>query len=489
MPSINDILTNEDFGQVVSTLCVDTIEYREPREYYNEYNGERRRRKTSVGWREPKRLEVYSDTLVDKNGEPVRLPDKIVDVARIVTNFPKKEVRTSVAFVFGGQMMITGADQNDGFQEFKRVWERRLKMQSVLKSFARKVLSESKAALVFYPYISKGLDGKLITELKVKTLSVPRNENTLSEFYPHFDDNDDMDAFIHRYQVNSNGMIRNSCTIWTADKIITAIDEMGGWVIKEVPNLFGKIPVVYADVFQPEWDEVALLMDAREMRISRMVDTNDYYGDPMLKTFDVADLPTKDTVGKELSFTSKVHPETQQLYHGDAEYLTWNGSQPSVDKELEETKCELFSGTSTPDLSFDNLKGIGNLSGVARKFMLMDATIKASENMETFGPVVQRCVSVVLAGICNITNIKYRPQLVNNLIDVEFGSILPEDLAETLQTLSIANGGKPINAQRTVTAHSPLTEDLDEEMKLMKEEEDTAAQRNNMVGLTMGYGE
>jgi len=386
-------------------------------------------------------------------------------------------------------MTITGADQNDGFQEFKRVWERRLKMQSVLKSFARKVLSESKAALVFYPYTSKGLDGKLITELKVKTLSVPRNENTFSEFYPHFDDNDDMDAFIHRYQVNSNGMIRNSCTIWMADKIITAIDEMGGWVIKEVPNLFGKIPVVYADVFQPEWDEVAFLMDAREMRISRMVDTNDYYGDPMLKTFDVADLPTKDTVGKELSFTSKVHPETQQLYHGDAEYLTWNGSQPSVDKELEETKCELFSGTSTPDLSFDNLKGIGNLSGVARKFMLMDATIKASENMETFGPVVQRCVSVVLAGICNITNIKYRPQLVNNLIDVEFGSILPEDLAETLQTLSVANGGKPINAQRTVTAHSPLTEDLDEEMKLMEEEEDTAAQRNNMIGLTMGYGE
>ena len=489
MPSISEILASEDFGHVVSSLCVDTIEFRETREYYREYHGERRRRKTSVGWREPKRLAVYSETLTDKDGNPLRLEDKIVDVARIVTNFPKKEVRTSVAFLFGGQMTITGTDQNDGFQEFKRVWERRLKMQSVLKSFARRVLSESKAALVFYPYTSKGLDGNLITELKVKTLSVPRNENTLSEFYPHFDDNDDMDAFIHRYQVNSNGMIRNSCTIWTADKIITAIDEMGGWVIKEVPNLFGKIPVVYADVFQPEWDEVALLMDAREMRISRMVDTNDYYGDPMLKTFDVADLPTKDTVGKELSFTSKVHPETQQLYHGDAEYLTWNGSQPSVDKELEETKCELFSGTSTPDLSFDNLKGIGNLSGVARKFMLMDATIKASENMETFGPVVQRCVSVVLAGICNITNIKYRPQLVNNLIDVEFGSILPEDLAETLQTLSIANGGKPINAQRTVTAHSPLTEDLDEEMKLMKEEEDTAAQRNNMVGLTMGYGE
>ncbi|MCI7684585.1 MAG: phage portal protein, partial [Parabacteroides merdae] len=357
MPSINDILANEDFGQVVSTLCVDTIEYREPREYYREYHGERRRRKTSVGWREPKRLAVYSETLKDKNGEPLRLEDKIVDVARIVTNFPKKEVRTSVAFLFGGQMTITGTDQNDGFQEFKRVWERRLKMQSVLKSFARKVLSESKAALVFYPYTSKGLDGNLITELKVKTLSVPRNENTFSEFYPHFDDNDDMDAFIHRYQVNSNGMIRNSCTIWTVDKIITAIDEMGGWVIKEVPNLFGKIPVVYADVFQPEWDEVAGIMDAREMRLSRMADTNDYFAEPILKTYGDSDLPSKETTGKDLNFPIKVDEVSGKEYHGDADYLTWTGSQPSVDKELEETKNEQFAGTSTPDLSFDNLKG------------------------------------------------------------------------------------------------------------------------------------
>ena len=227
-------------------------------------------------------------------------------------------------------------------------------------------------------------------------------------------------------------------------------------------------------------------MDAREMRLSRMIDTNDYYGDPMLKTFDVADLPTKDTVGKELSFTSKVHPVTGELVHGDAEYLTWNGSQTSVDAELEQTRNELFSGSSTPDLSFDNLKGIGNLSGVARRFMLMDAIIKASDNMEVFGPVVQRCVSVVTAGICNITNIQYRPQLVNNQIDVEFGSILPEDLSETLQNLSIANGGKPVNSQHTVTAQSPFTNDLEEEMRLIQAEEQASAERNSITGFTLG---
>jgi len=105
--------------------------------------------------------------------------------------------------------------------------------------------------------------------------------------------------------------------------------------------------------------------------------------------------------------------------------------------------------------------------------------------MEVFGPVVQRSVAVVLAGICNITNIKYRSQLINNQIDVEFGSILPDDLSETLQNLSIANGGKSINSQRTVTANSPFTNDIDEEIRQMEDEAESNAQRNNMVGLTM----
>ena len=486
MPTIDEILSNDDFGQVIGTLCVDVIENREPREYYNEFHGERRRRKTSVGWREPKRLAVYSETLKDKRGNPLRLEDKIVDVARIVTNFPKREVRTSVAFLFGGEMTVTATDPNEGFLEFKRVWERRLRMGSVLKTFARKVLSESKAALVFYPYASRGLDGKVVTELRVKILSVPRNENTISEFYPHFDDNDDMDAFIHRFQTVRDGMIRNSCVIWTAGRVISATDGTGGWERRETPNLFGKIPVVYADVFQPEWDEVAGIMDAREMRLSRMADTNDYFSEPILKTYGDSDLPSKETTGKDINFPIKVDEVTGKEYHGDADYLTWTGSQPSVDKELEETRNEQYAGTSTPDLSFDNLKGIGNVSGVARKFMLMDAMIKASDNMEVFGPVVQRCVSVVVAGICNISNIKFKSQLVNNQIDVEFGSILPDDLSETLQNLSIANGGKPVNSQRTVTAQSPFTKDLEEEMRLLEEEENASVRRNGLIGLTMG---
>lgn len=137
MPPIKTILDQykDDFGQVISKLSVDTIENRDPAEYKREFNGERKRRKQSVGWREPKRLEVYSDILVDSKGNPVRLDDKIVDVARIITNFPKKLVRTDTAMMFGGRMNISADNQDDGFAEFKRVWERVLGMQDVLIEF------------------------------------------------------------------------------------------------------------------------------------------------------------------------------------------------------------------------------------------------------------------------------------------------------------------------------------------------------------------
>ena len=71
---------------------------------------------------------------------------------------------------------------------------------------------------------------------------------------------------------------------------------MGSGLVTKDKNLFGKIPVVYAEVDQPDWEDIAVLMDAYEMRLSRMSDTNDYFfGDPMLK--DLRSRPTLPSKG------------------------------------------------------------------------------------------------------------------------------------------------------------------------------------------------
>lgn len=498
MPGIDEVLNNEDFSKVVSDLCVDTIEDREPREYLDEFNGERRRRKTSVGFREPKKVAVYSEKEFDIDPEtgdkkPKRLEDKTVSVAKIITNTPKKIVRTAAAFLFGGDMTISADNtDDDSLEEFKKVFVRKLKMKSILMKFARIVLSETKGAIVFYPVIKGKVtgidkDGKPIlkkeAELKVKILSTPKDDNTTNEFYPHFDDDDDMDGFIHKYNATIDGRICECVKIYTSTDIITGIND-GQWIITKDRNLFGKIPVVYADVDQPDWEDVAGLIDAYEMRLSRMSDTNDYFGDPMLKTYGLSNLPSKDTVGKELNFSMEIDPDTGTAYHGDAEYLAWQQSIDSQKEEISNERHEIFSGASCPDLSFDNLIGIGDLSGVSREFMTIDAKIKATEQMEIFGPVVQRSVSIVQAGMANISHIKSADSIENNYFEVTFGSILPKNLAETLQNLSTAGGGKPINSQETLTSQSPYTKDVKKEIATMKQEEKETAQNNNPLGMT-----
>lgn len=499
MPSISEILAQEDFTRIVNDLCADTIEDRDPREYMNEYNGERTRRPTSVERRENKKIAVYSETEteVDKDGKetPKRLEDKTVHVAKLVTNIPKKIVRTAAAFLFGGEMRITADNTEDeSLEEFKKVYSRKLKMKSILMKFARIVLSETKGAIIFYPVVKSkvvGVDAKgnpilkKEAELKVKILSTPKDENVTSEFYPHFDEDDDMDAFIHKYSVVIDGRTCECVKIYTEAEIITAVNNSGIWDITKDPNIFRKIPVVYAEVDKPDWDDIAKLMDAYEMRISRMADTNDYFGDPMLKTYGLANLPSKETVGKELNFNMEIDPDTGTSYHGDAEYLAWQQSIDSQKEELTTERHEIFSGASCPDLSFDNLTTIGDLSGVAREFMTIDAKIKATEQMEIFGPVVQRSIAIVVAGMAYISHVKYEKQLLNNYFEATFGSILPRNLTEELNNLSIANGGKPFNATETITAQSPYTKGApqDETAKMQKEEQETA-KNNSMVGMT-----
>lgn len=485
MPSIQEILSKDDFSAIVSDLCKDTRENRYPREYMEEYNGDRTRRPDSVGFRQPKTIAVYSDTLTDNEGNPIRLEDKTVQVAKVVTNIPKRIVRTAVAFMFGGEMTLSAEDPNEGFDEFKKVFVRKLKMQSVLRKFARRVLSETKAAIVFYPVTKHEKDiagdAKKVSVLKCKILSTPKSLNETCEFYPHFDEDDDMDGFIHKYNADVDGSNCECITIYTAETIYTAVKYNGVWNIIKKPNLFKKIPVVYAEVDEPEWDCIANPMDKYEMRLSRVSDTNDYFSEPMLKTYGLVNLPSKETVGKELNFSMEVDPDTGTVYHGDADYLAWQQSIDSVKEELDRLKSEIDSGSSTPDLSFNNLQGIGNLSGVARKFMTIEATIKASENMEIFGPVVQRAVAIIQAGMINISHTKYASQLEDNYIDVEFGTVLPEDVAEELKNLETAS---QFNSMETIIKNSPYTDNVQEELARKKQDQKDEAANNQMPGLT-----
>ena len=481
--TIDEILALSDFKKAVDILTKDTGE-RDREAYRNEYKGKRDRRPESVDKREDKYVDVYSETEteIDKDGNevPKKIGSNPIKVAKAHTNTPKRIVRIAAAFLFGGEMYISFAEDSEGSQLFKDNFEEKLKMKSVFNQFARTVKIETKSAMIFYPRPSVDDDGKQILEVKVKVLSVKNGD-----FFPHFDEYGDMDAFTRSYKAiyAEDGEERDFLWIQTANQELLYVDISGNWQLVNgypQPNLAKKITVVYAEQDEPEWEDVASSIDYYENRLSRMIDTNDYFGDPILKNFGESALPSKNTVGKQITFPKYVDPESGNELHGDAEYLVWQQSIDSIKLELETLRNEIYSGSSTPDLSFENMKSIGSLSGTAIELMFIEAFIKAAEGMEIFGPVVQRSISVVRALMSNVTNTQYKEDLKKAKPKVTFSTVLPDDLMELIDTLVKA---KEINSQETLTARSPFTKNVQEEIARIKAEKKEESERNQLTGL------
>jgi len=477
MPSIKEILTahTEHPSKLLDVLCVDTNDEREPEEFREEYEGERTRRTKSVGNRENKVIDVLDD-------DGVKTGEKTVYVSKLVFPFPRKVVRTATHFLFGGKMSISSDENTDAIKEFSGVWEKDLKMQTALKKLARTCMIETKAAMIFYPQQEADeteveIDGKVETKKEIKGLKLRVRvlDNDSGEFFPHFDDYGDMDAFTRKFSTTDiEGKDVQRAIIYTKDMIIHMVDESGWNHDKAVVNRFGKIPVVYVEQDEPEWESVATLIDDFEMRISRLADTNDYFAEPLLKLFgDVEKAPGKDEVGKMVQFKMKEDLDGK-ISHGDAEYATWDQTPESVKLELETVNDGIFSMTSTPDLSFNNIKGIGTVSGIALKLMFLDALIKREEKGEIFFDALNRAISVVIAGIAGMTNIKLEGQLEKDNVRVNFTDQLPEDMAAAIDTLVIATGGKPILSQESAASISPYPVDAKEEVERLKSEQAAA---------------
>ncbi len=484
--TIEDILALEDKKKAFDMLTRDTNETRDRESCRNEYKGDRSRREESVDNRENKEVDVFSETETETDSEGNEIPKKIgttpVNVAKIKTNIPKRIVRIAAAFLFGGKMNVNFSDENEAAVFFEDAFERKLKMKSVLNEFARTVMIETKSAIVFYPRPAMR-DGKAVLEVKAKILSLKNGD-----FFPHFDEYGDMDGFIRKYKAIYSEDSEEYDFYWvqTATNEITFIDKAGSIIeVDNKTNLAGKITVVYVEQDGAEWDDIAPILDSYENRLSRVSDTNDYFGDPILKNYGESSLPSKKTVGKQISYPIKVDPDTGKEYHGNAEYLVWQQSIDSIKLELETLRNEIFSGSSTPDLSFENMRGIGALSGTAIELMFMEAFIKAAEKMELFGPAVQRCVSVVKALIANVTDTKFSKGLDVSNPEVTFGSILPDDLKGKIEMLVSASGGKSINSQETLVGESPFTRNVTDEISRLKKEQTEESQQYNLTGLNM----
>jgi len=445
--NIKEILEKhgEDFAKLTEVLCKDRID-RDIEKYRKEYIGEHS-------------ILDRPDKIAGKGKTLKRIPQ-----AKLVIRYQKKIVNMAVSFLFGDPIKLILGNKEDKYQEtfslIDDVWTKN-KLDYFNKKLARRLFVETKAAELWYTTIDK--ENK--KHIKVALLC----EKNGDDIYAHFNENGDMDAFIRRYKLEDpDGKSYEHVDIYTAENFIYGIKK-DVWQTEKKDNLYKKIPVIYYDQDEPEWTSVESEIDRSEMLISKFADTNDYFGAPILKIKGkITNPPEKEEVGRILRFKGETNAEGKMDY-GDADYLVWKNAPEATKIEYDILKDIIYSITSTPDLSFNNVQGLTKTSGEALKFLFMDAILKSKDKEELFGEALTRRINLLKA-ILSVTDVKAKQSLEELDISIEFGDILPRSVTELVKSLSMARGGDAIMSNDEAVRQNPLVSDAEEDIKRMEKE-------------------
>lgn len=426
---------------------------------------DRNQRETQIG-------KIQKDKIVGEGEKR-----KTVKGVRIPIPLQNKIVTTATAFELGEPVTLNAegevnTDKDSPLvEEVYRLWQNN-RIDAVLQKIKVLQKSELQCALLFHIEDIKPNTtwNKLIGANKKKDIKFKILENKNGVMSPYFDSFGDMTYFTWEFETKNelNKEVKN-VWIYDKDKVYKLDNRSSKLALIEEPKEhgFGKIPVVYLDQEYPEWHNAETMIDRLEVSLSKLGASNDYTGHPILKLYgDVAGAPEKDADGKAFFLETKVTTDGK-VVSSDVDFLTYDQAPEAVGLELEKLEKFIYSLTSTPDLSFDNLKGLGNVSGVALRLMFLDAILKAKMNEGENRTIIERIINIFIAGTVNTTNTSMASDASKTYFTIKFNSILPVDLKESIDMYSGAVNSK-IMSLKTAIEQMGIVEDVEQELNDIK---------------------
>lgn len=394
-------------------------------------------------------------------------------VARIALSIQKLIVKRAVSFIFGNPVILDSDPSDESQKLVLKAIERVLydvKEKSLNRKVARNLFSCTEVAELWYPVESMsniyGFDSKF--KLRCAVLS-PLLGDTL---YPYFDESGDMVAFSREFSLTDGKTSRKYFETYTETKQYQWIQDTDGWDIVEgypKENPIGKIPVVFGNQEQTEWADVQILIERLETLMSNFADTNDYHAAP--KIF---------VKGQLTGFSKK--GESGGILEGDSEsdakYLAWENAPESVKLEIETLMKMIYTITQTPDISFDAVKGIGTVSGIALKLLFMDAHLKVADHQEVFDEYLQRRLNIIKAFIGKF-NVQLGEAASNLQVEPIITPYMIKDEAAEIKIWTDANGGNPVMSQKASFIKAAMTTDPEADFEQYNTEQ-TAKNSFNM---------
>jgi len=413
---------------------------------------------------------------------------KLVPGVRIPVHFQKKIVETSVAFEVGEPSTLIPSVKNQLSELIAKLWKTN-RLDSKIQKMKLLQKSQTEGAVQFYMKdIEEGsLFLKMLSLIGIKDqkkeIKCNILDNTKGTMSPYFNAFGDMVAFVWVFIVkDSEGKDVKNAWIYDDANVYKCDENKGNmsWVSTEKHG-FSKIPIVYIAQDNPEYFDVQAMIDRYEVTLSKLGASNDYSGHPMLKIFGkVENAPDKDEDGKAWIIPVSVDDEGNEV-KGDVEFLNNENAGESVALELEKLEDLIWAISSTPNLSLNNLKDLGALSGIAIKLLFLEPILKAKLNEGDNRTMYERILNVIISGIVTTTNIKLSNESQQLFYDVQFNSILPDDLKSTVETLVAGVAGGIISAE-TAVGVLDMTGDAEAEIKKIQEALELKKEKEPVIG-------
>lgn len=410
---------------------------------------------------DPKKHEVMDETIRPKRLVKTDTETKYVDVARIAFALQKLIIKRAAAFCFGNPVEITSNAKSErsiaAFNLYKDVLDK-AKSYSLNKRMARILFTFGEVAEYWYVTDGGTLGAEHNKKLRVALFS-PKD----CRLYPFFDDNDDLIAFSREYSKKVGDETHVFFETWTDEEYRCWDDKKQ--VVNEYQHKLGKIPIIYSRQEERETEDVDPLIDRLEKSVSNFGDTNDYHGSPkIIVNGPIKSFAQKGEAGGILEVGENVKPY----------YLAWDSAPQSKQIEFDLLLKMIYTISQTPDVSFENMKSVGAVSGEALKTLFTDAHLKVQDHREVLDEHLARRCSVVTSYI-EVLEPDTKAGFSETTIKQEIIPYLSKNQGMVLDSLLTVNGNKPLISHKQSVIKANLSSNPEEDYNQIVAEENAAS--------------
>lgn len=401
---------------------------------------------------EPMKHAILSDTTSLK--DKVRSDGQVDKSARIVIGLEKLHVKRMAEFTFSipVKRVYSNMEDNEARKEIKKAIESVYKNVRINSENLRRAVAYYASCEIFTVWYAVKKPNNLYGfqsdyKLKCKTFS-PMNDVKL---YPLLNEMDDMLAMSFEYTKKVKDKDVSFFETYTADRHyiwkcgqhadkwepVLIQETEDGEIVNGEDIVLMKIPGAYAWRPRPVYDGLSQIREEIEYSLSRNSNVIAYNSAPLLKI--IGGIKGREDKG-----------EAQRIVRcesgGDVGYVSWAQSIEALKYHVDTMEKMYWMQAQIPDISFDNMKGLGNIGYDARQTLLTDAHLKIGEEAGTWIEFLERECNVIKAFL-KIMNKKWESEIDDvNVEHIITPYIQNDELSEITRRMK-ANGNKPIESQ------------------------------------------